>query len=158
MAPICCGLVPHLQLALHPAPAGQPVVIMREERVLAASEEAGGGGGLPRPTRRQAGALCPGAGVLEADPAAAARRGGRAGRPAAQLARGGEPIPLTPWRPPAVTGARGQLGPPVEDREALLFIARALAGDLAAELGLRGAGARRVQARLRFDGGSVEER
>ncbi|HLQ60823.1 MAG TPA: hypothetical protein VK131_03075 [Candidatus Acidoferrales bacterium] len=73
---------------------------------------------------------------------------GRSGRRAVLLARGLEPDRLRPWQPPEVTGAHRQLEPPVEDREALLFIARALCSDLAAELGLRGAGARRVRVRL----------
>src|SRR5260221_11934138 len=90
MAPICCGLVPHLALALRPAPAGQPVVIVREERVLAASQEAGAGGVLPGLTRRQAETLCPAAVVLEADPPAAARLGGRLGAALYDLAPGGE--------------------------------------------------------------------
>ena len=38
-----------------------------------------------------------------------------------------------------------QFESPVEDREALLFVARALCGDLAGELGMRGAGARRLR-------------
>jgi nucleotidyltransferase/DNA polymerase involved in DNA repair len=83
---------------------------------------------------------------------------GRAGRTAALLARGEEPLSLTPWRPLTVTGARCQLEPPVEDREALLFVARRLCGDLAGELGLRGAGARRLAVRLGVEGGSPEER
>jgi protein ImuB len=83
---------------------------------------------------------------------------GRAGRTAALLARGEEPLTLTPWRPLTVTGARCQLEPPVEDREALLFVARRLCGDLAGELGLRGAGARRLAVRLGVEGGGPEER
>jgi len=51
-----------------------------------------------------------------------------------------------------------QFEPAVEDREALLFVARALCGDLAAELGLRGAGAKHVRVRLVFESGSHEER
>jgi protein ImuB len=83
---------------------------------------------------------------------------GRAGRTAALLARGEEPLPLTPWRPLAGTGARCQLEPPVEDREALLFVARGLCGDLAEKLGLRGAGARRLRVRLGVEGGEPESR
>jgi protein ImuB len=83
---------------------------------------------------------------------------GRAGRTAVLLARGEEPVRLRPWRPLAVTGARCQLEPPIEDREALLFVARRLAEELAAELGLRGAGARRVRVRLGIDGGRPEVR
>lgn len=83
---------------------------------------------------------------------------GRAGRLAARLARGEEPVPLEPWRPPSITSARRQLEPPLEDREALLFVARALCDDLGRELGLRGAGARRVRARLRFEAVPEETR
>src|SRR5262249_31903979 len=83
---------------------------------------------------------------------------GRAGRTAVLLARGDEPLPIAPWRPLTVTGARCQLEPPVEDREALLFVARRLCGELAAELGLRGAGARRVRVVLGVEGGAPEAR
>jgi nucleotidyltransferase/DNA polymerase involved in DNA repair len=76
---------------------------------------------------------------------------GRAGRHAVLLARGAEPDELTPWRPPQFTSAHRQFEPPVEDREALLFVSRALCGDLAAELGLRGAGAKRVRVRLVYE-------
>jgi nucleotidyltransferase/DNA polymerase involved in DNA repair len=77
---------------------------------------------------------------------------GRDGRHAVLLARGLEPDQLTPWRPPLFTSAHRQFEEPVEDREALLFVARALCGDLAEELGLRGAGAKHVRVRLRFEG------
>jgi len=73
---------------------------------------------------------------------------GRAGRHAVVLASGGEPDELTPWRPPEFTSAHRQFESPVEDREALLFVARALCSDLADELGLRGAGAKHVRVRL----------
>jgi nucleotidyltransferase/DNA polymerase involved in DNA repair len=73
---------------------------------------------------------------------------GRAGRHAVLLARGLEPDQLTQWRPPEFTSAHRQFEPPVEDREALLFVARALCSDLADELGLRGAGAKHVRVRL----------
>jgi nucleotidyltransferase/DNA polymerase involved in DNA repair len=76
---------------------------------------------------------------------------GRDGRHAVLLARGLEPDQLTPWRPPLFTGAHRQFEEPVEDREALLFVARALCGDLAEELGLRGAGAKQVRVRLMFE-------
>src|SRR5262249_14462106 len=66
------------------------------------------------------------------------------GRSAVMLARGIERDLLEAWRPPLFTSAHRQFGEPVEDREALLFVARALCGDLAAELGLRGAGAKQV--------------
>jgi protein ImuB len=83
---------------------------------------------------------------------------GRDGRRAVLLARGLEPDQLTPWRPPLFTSAHRQFEPPVEDREALLFVARALCGDLAAELGLRGAGAKSIRVRLLFEAGSPEHR
>ena len=83
---------------------------------------------------------------------------GAAGRAAALLARGAEPIPLHPWRPLTVTGARCQLDPPVENREALLFVARGLCGDLAAELGPRAAGAGKVRIRLGVEDSASEVR
>ena len=76
---------------------------------------------------------------------------GRDGRHAVMLARGLEPDLLEPWLPPLFTSAHRQFGEPVEDREALLFVARALCGDLADELGLRGAGAKQVRVRLTFE-------
>jgi nucleotidyltransferase/DNA polymerase involved in DNA repair len=76
---------------------------------------------------------------------------GRDGRRAVLLARGLEPDQLEPWRPPLFSSAHRQFEPPVEDREALLFVARALCGDLAEELGLRGAGAKQVRVRLLFE-------
>jgi protein ImuB len=90
--------------------------------------------------------------LAELGPRQAESQLGQAGRAAVLLARGEEPVPLTPWRPLTVAGARCQLDPPVEDREALLFVARGLAGDLATELGLRGAGARKVRVLLDLDG------
>src|SRR5262245_33457461 len=83
---------------------------------------------------------------------------GRDGRHAVQLARGLEPDQLMPWRPPMFTSAHRQFGTPVEDREALLFVARALCGDLADELGLRGAGAKHLRVRLVFESGEPEQR
>ena len=83
---------------------------------------------------------------------------GRAGRHAVLLARGLEPDLLTPWLPPQFTTAHRQFEPAVEDREALLFVARALCGDLAGELGLRGAGAKHVRVRLVFETGDTENR
>ncbi len=83
---------------------------------------------------------------------------GREGRRAVLLARGAEPDELTPWRPPHFTSAHRQFEPPVEDREALLFVSRALCGDLAAELGLRGAGAKRVRVRLVYESDEPDER
>jgi nucleotidyltransferase/DNA polymerase involved in DNA repair len=83
---------------------------------------------------------------------------GRDGRHAVLLARGHEPDELTPWRPPLFTSAHRQFGEPVEDREALLFVARALCGDLAEELGLRGAGAKQLRVRFVFESGDHEER
>jgi len=83
---------------------------------------------------------------------------GRAGRHAVLLARGAEPDELDPWRPPQFTSAHRQFEPPVEDREALLFVSRALCGDLAAELGLRGAGAKRVRVRLVYESDEPDAR
>ena len=83
---------------------------------------------------------------------------GREGRHAALLARGTEPDALTPWRPPLFTSAHRQFEPAVEDREALLFVSRALCTDLAAELGLRGAGAKRVRVRLVYESDEPDER
>jgi protein ImuB len=83
---------------------------------------------------------------------------GRDGRYAVLLARGSEPDEIVPWRPPLFTSAHRQFDEPVEDREALLFVARALCGDLADELGLRGAGAKQVRARLLFESGVQEQR
>ena len=83
---------------------------------------------------------------------------GREGRRAVLLARGLEPDGLEPWRPPLFTSSHRQFEAPVEDREALLFVARALCGDLAGELGLRGAGAKRVRVRLRLEGADEETR
>ena len=73
---------------------------------------------------------------------------GKAGRLAALRARGLEPDPIAPWQPPRTTSARRQFEPPIEEREALLFVGRALCDELAQELGLRGAGAKRVRLRL----------
>jgi nucleotidyltransferase/DNA polymerase involved in DNA repair len=83
---------------------------------------------------------------------------GREGRRAVLLARGLEPDRLDPWRPPMYTSTYRQFDDPVEDREALLFVARALCDDLAEELGLRGAGARRVRVRLRLEDTDEESR
>jgi hypothetical protein len=82
---------------------------------------------------------------------------GPPGRHAVLLARGEELDPLTAWQPPRCMSAQRQLEPPVEDREALLFIARALCGDLAAELGLRGAGAKRMRMLVAVEGVAVPE-
>ena len=83
---------------------------------------------------------------------------GRDGKHVVMLARGLEPDELTPWRPPFFTSAHRQFEPPVEDREALLFVARALCGDLAEELGVRGAGAKHIRVRLIFEAGAPEDR
>jgi nucleotidyltransferase/DNA polymerase involved in DNA repair len=80
------------------------------------------------------------------------------GRHAVMLARGLEPDQLKAWRPPLYTSAHRQFGDPVEDREALLFVARALCGDLADELGLRGAGAKQVRVRLLFESSESEKK
>lgn len=280
---VCCGLIPHLDLARRPDLFGQPVVVDRDGHVVAANEEAMAAGLRPRLTLLQAEALCPAVAIIRSDPvatsrlaeriatelydlapavqvrvdgrawldlvgipqagfvvaearrrlqgavgveprlglapgpfaaalaAARARPGrvirvgdssaflaplpvwelgldaeqlerldllglrtlgavaalgprqlesqlGKAGRTAAQLARGEEPIPLRPWRPLTVTGARCQLDPPVEDREALLFVARGLCRDLACELDLRGAAARTVRVCLGVEDGAPETR
>lgn len=83
---------------------------------------------------------------------------GRDGRYAVLLARGSEPDQLVPWRPPLFTSAHRQFDEPVEVRQALLFVARALCGDLAEELGLRGAGAKQVRVRLHLESGGQEQR
>ena len=282
--PVCCGLIPHLELALHRELYGQSVVVARfGDRIITASEEAAAHGVRVGMTLRQAEALSPALTRVEPDPEAACQlreriaaalydvapvvevrldgRGwldlegvprtgqaiketrrrlrdavcveprlglapgpftaalaaarsrpgrllmvaesgpflaplpvkelpleaeqlerlnllglrtlgqlaaigprrlesqlGKAGREAVLLARGEEPRRLTPWRPPRVVRARRQLDPPVEDREALLFIARGLIDDLAAELGLRGAGAKRVAVLLHVEGVADVER
>ncbi|GAC1614239.1 MAG: DNA polymerase Y family protein [Candidatus Dormibacteraceae bacterium] len=73
---------------------------------------------------------------------------GAEGRLAARRARGEEPDLIRAWIPPRSAGARRQFDPPIEEREALLFIGRALCDELGLELGLRGAGAKRVRLRL----------
>ena len=83
---------------------------------------------------------------------------GRDGRQAVLLARGDEPDRLDAWRPPMFTSAHRQFGDPVDDREALLFVARALCADLADELGLRGAGAKHLRVRLVVEDGESEQR
>ena len=83
---------------------------------------------------------------------------GREGRHAVLLARGLEPDQIAPWRPPLFTSAHRQFEEAVEDREALLFVGRALCDDLAEELGLRGAGAKHVRVRLRFETAESEQR
>jgi DNA polymerase-4 len=83
---------------------------------------------------------------------------GRDGRRAVWLARGAEPDQLNAWQPPMFTSVHRQFGDPVEDRDALLFVARALCGDLADELGLRGAGAKHVRVRLEVESGDGETR
>ena len=83
---------------------------------------------------------------------------GREGRRAVLLSRGLEPDQLSPWQPPMFTSEHRQFEPPVQDREALLFVARALCGDLAEELGLRGAGAKKMRVRLICEDSDVEAR
>ncbi len=83
---------------------------------------------------------------------------GPAGRHAVLLARGLEPDELDPWQPPMFTSAHRQFSDAVLDREALLFVARGLCGDLADELGLRGAGAKQVRVRLLLESGDSEQR
>jgi protein ImuB len=76
---------------------------------------------------------------------------GLEGRHAVMLARGLEPDQLNPWSPPLFTSAHRQFDSPIEDREALLFVARGLCSDLAEEMSLRGAGAKHVRVRLLFE-------
>jgi nucleotidyltransferase/DNA polymerase involved in DNA repair len=83
---------------------------------------------------------------------------GLQGRHAVLLARGLEPDQLTPWYPPLFTSTHRQFDSPVEDREALLFVARALCSDLAEEMSLRGAGAKHVRVRLLFESGDPDTR
>ena len=83
---------------------------------------------------------------------------GHAGRHAVLLARGVEPDQLTPWSPPLFTSAHRQFDSPVEDREALLFVARALCGDLAEEMSVRSAGGKHVRVRLLFETGDQDAR
>ena len=273
-ARICCGLVPHLELALRPDLYGRPVVVAAwRETVICASPEAIETGVRPGMSQRQALQLCPDAELLDPDPTAAARlaerisaalydlspvvevrtsgaawidldgvlqqtlalremrrrlraatgaeprlglgpgpftarvaaalarpgrllrvddaRGflaplpaaelglehwqlerlellglrtladiarigprqlesqlGREGRTAALRAKGDEPDLLSPWAPPRSTSAHRQFEPPLEEREALLFVGRALCDELSLELGLRGAGAKQVRVRL----------
>src|SRR5205823_9893903 len=89
-------------------------------------------------------------------PPPALPRGG--GRHALLPPRGPGPEPPEAGRPPMFTSAHRQFGEPVEDREALLFVARALCGDLADELGLRGAGAKHVRVRMGFESAEHEQR
>jgi len=83
---------------------------------------------------------------------------GLEGRHAVMLARGLEPDQLNPWSPPLFTSAHRQLDSPVEDREALLFVARGLCSDLAEEMSLRAAGAKQVRVRLLFESGDPDMR
>ncbi len=83
---------------------------------------------------------------------------GPPGRQAVLLARGLEPGDIKPWRPPQFSSAHRQFDSPVDDREALLFVSRALCGDLAEELGLRGAGAKHVRVRLVLEPSGEEAR
>ena len=83
---------------------------------------------------------------------------GRAGRLAAERAAGLEPDRIEAWTPPSCAIASRQFEQPIEEREALLFVGRALCGDLAVELGLRGAGAKRVRVRLGIEDKAAEER
>jgi nucleotidyltransferase/DNA polymerase involved in DNA repair len=96
--------------------------------------------------------------VAEVGPRRLESQLGPPGRRAVLLARGEEPEPIRPWRAPRFLAAYRRLEPPVEDREALLFITRALCGDIAAELGLRGAGAKRVRVKLGIEDLAEPER
>jgi nucleotidyltransferase/DNA polymerase involved in DNA repair len=72
--PVCCGLIPHLELALHPGLYGQPVVVARfGDRVITASQEAAAHGVLVGMTLRQAQALAPAVAVVEPQPEPACR-------------------------------------------------------------------------------------
>ena len=71
---VCCGLIPHLELALHPELYGQSVVVARfGDRVITASQQAAAHGVLPGMTLRQAEALSPAVAVVEPQPEAARR-------------------------------------------------------------------------------------
>src|ERR1700682_706059 len=73
-ARVCCGLVPHLQLALRPDLYGRPVIVATwRETVVCASPEALEAGVRPGMSQRQAQQLCPDAELLDPDPAGAAR-------------------------------------------------------------------------------------
>src|SRR5438552_131587 len=142
---ICCCLAGHLELARRRDLYGTPVVVGDADgHVLAVSEEALPFSVEPGIPVRQAEHLCPHATLLTSDPVAADRLR--------------EPDQLAPWQPPMFTSAHRQFEPPVQDREALLFVARALCGDLAEELGLRGAGAKQMRVRLVCEEGDVEAR
>lgn len=76
------------------------------------------------------------------------------------LARGGfDPAAATgwtafhPWRPPAPLIAERYLEATVDDREALLFIGRALCEEIATQVEPRGAGVKRIRLRLEFEPG-----
>ena len=72
--PVCCGLIPHLELALHPEFYGQPVVAARfGDRVITASQEAAAQGVLAGMTLRQAEALSPALALVEPQPERAHR-------------------------------------------------------------------------------------
>src|SRR5439155_25888859 len=83
---------------------------------------------------------------------------GREGRHAVLLARGLAPDPPAAWGPPLFTSAHRQFGEPVGDREALLFVGRALCGDLDDGLGPGGAGAKHVRVRLVFESTESDQR
>ena len=177
---VCCGLTAHLELARRPDLYGTPVIVGRwDEHVVAASEETSAFGVLHGMALRQAEHLCPqatfvlpdeeavvrireliAAALYDLAPVVEVRDEGIAwlDLSGVLLARGLEPDQLDAWRPPLFTSAHRQFGEPVEDREALLFVARALCGDLADELGLRGAGAKHVRVRLIFDSTESEKR
>ncbi len=72
--PVCCGLIPHLELALHPELYGRPVVVARfGDRVITASEEAASHDVQAGMTLRQAEALSPTVAVAEPQTEAACR-------------------------------------------------------------------------------------
>ena len=77
---------------------------------------------------------------------------GAPGRLAVALARGEEPLPLAPWKPPQLSAYRRQFEPPLEDRQALAFVVCSLASDLGREMEIRGTAVRRIRLRLTAGG------
>jgi DNA polymerase-4 len=68
--------------------------------------------------------------------------------PAYDMACGNDARPLTPWRPPARIEAGMPLDPPVDDTQALQFVARALTDRISEGLRAQGLGTRLVLIRL----------
>src|SRR5437588_12208616 len=72
--PVCCGLIPHLELARRPDLYGRPVVAGDwGSGVIAVSAEAASFGVSPGVSIRQAEHLCPQAVVLPPEPEASRR-------------------------------------------------------------------------------------